>query len=87
MNLAQYMNQVTPARFPQVRLAPGEYKVVKTTKIGVHTYKTIIIEMDSVPFEYVQVNDEPQLMTTDEHGNPRYRSVFHIFNHPDHAQQ
>jgi len=81
MTLTEYINQKNPVRFPKVILELDEYQVTHTIKVGQDILRFISIPAIWLRYKasgYVQKNNQEQLYTMDQDGNPKYLSVFKI---------
>lgn len=81
MTLTEYQNQRQIERLASgtVLLQHGEYKEGATITISGGTETLTQIFMSQFGYaEYVVKNGSGTLYTTDDHGNPKHRSVFYI---------
>jgi hypothetical protein len=82
MTLTEYLNQQEPKRNPNVILDKTEYTIGSSIKTGNKTLKMVFITDGSAELlwgiEYVLINDDKTLWTTDKDGNPKARSCFSI---------
>ncbi len=80
MTLIEYLNQTTPQKNQKVFLTPTEYVITNSVKAGNNHFKRIYITASQLlsGIEYVQVNDEKNLYTTDSDGNPKNLSCFYL---------
>jgi len=82
MTLTEYMTQEHPVKMPRVDLSELDYEVHLSIKVGQDILTAIEIpalwkRFKTSPY-YVQKNDEENLYTQDENGNPKSRSCFYI---------
>ena len=81
MTLTEYINQKNPVRSPRVTLEPSEYEITHTIKVGQDILRFIYIPAIWLRYKasgYVQKNNQEQLYTMDQDGNPKYLAVFKI---------
>tara|TARA_R110000772_G_C13310332_1_gene440597 strand:- start:20354 stop:20599 length:246 start_codon:yes stop_codon:yes gene_type:complete len=78
MTLAQYLNQKTPVRHPNVSLEPSDYRRGMSYKRGGSKVTHIFIDMMGGTFEYLLMGAAGTLRTVDPDGNPKRLSVFNI---------
>ena len=79
MNLQEYLQQESPARFPRVVLDSSEYVVGATYTIAGEKRKQVFINHASplvAGIEYCLIGS--RFYTTDRDGNPKSMSVFCI---------
>ena len=77
MTLTEYKNQENPVRMPVVELESHEYKRGASITVK-RTGEITQIFINGYDYDYVQVNNEPRLYTTDDHGNPKKLTCFYI---------
>jgi hypothetical protein len=82
MILVDYLTQDNPIRMPKVYLEKEEYKVHLSIKVGQDILTAIEIPVLWKKYGinpcYVKKNNEENLYTQDEDGNPKNRSCFYI---------
>lgn len=88
MTLSEYLNQEDPERHPHVALKRSEYTIGTTIMIGNEVRTQVFLgekfhnAFPEIRNEYVKCGASDALYTTDHHGNPKSKSVFHVnFKH------
>ncbi len=82
MNLRQYLNQKDPMKNPSVQLDSNDYRIIHSIIYGNVKMEKVLISNDNFieefgELEYLRINGQPNLWTTDSQGNPKSRSVFY----------
>lgn len=78
MTLTEYLNQKFPFKMPVVKLKPGEYRIVSDYIIGNERQRIVLI--NDVDGEYLRINNDTRLFTTDSDGNKKRYSCFNIWD-------
>ena len=79
MTLQEYFDQKTPKRMPCVTLQDGEYIHTKLVKYANEERARVYIDREEVGgIEYSVSKGCITLYTTDEFGNPKAPSCFHL---------